>query len=547
MDTLRKLFSDSPAHADSTILLLGSPGPGKSAFIKLACNGVVNEQGDQHQVTPASAGEIKTFKIQLSDGTFATVIDAPCITAHSSVDAREQFMAGIVSHLQRYSHVHCIVLFQSDDTSHLESSLDYAVAELAAILPIAASENVFAIKPVGAAAGERSAPLCRLRDGVPKPRMLILPGGEAEARAALTRELQAVSPIDTCHIVTTARQRQAIEKLVVEAETSLAFQAEAQARHDSIELTLNDIAGAWVSAESCSYHMVCDESHCSQAVPASTVWLIRCIKIGGMVWVSRTSLLVCFVTAVTSVGVFVLTRATVLAIIFALLSFVAFSCGTGSCTDSHACDQCKLSWQDHYLSARRWEFRFNRVGARASDEEAPDNLDEATEDKLHLELSISQEDIAASRCKYEEATRKFQGARLRLGKAMDEYRQMALVGSYEAMMRQQLHEVAEISLHQAELKQTATLLHHQEHLQRRLRMAEMSADWLCPICMVSERGVAFGCGHSTCSSCHTNIQICPQCRQPVALRLEFSGDKSKSPIPSEHCDPPCVLIGMGSV
>lgn len=42
----------------------------------------------------------------------------------------------------------------------------------------------------------------------------------------------------------------------------------------------------------------------------------------------------------------------------------------------------------------------------------------------------------------------------------------------------------------------------------------------CPICMVSRRGIVFGCGHFLCKECGEKINPCPMCREPITIRIQ---------------------------
>lgn len=45
--------------------------------------------------------------------------------------------------------------------------------------------------------------------------------------------------------------------------------------------------------------------------------------------------------------------------------------------------------------------------------------------------------------------------------------------------------------------------------------------FVCPICLVNPKDMAFGCGHQTCVDCSQNLQLCPICRTPIQTRIKL--------------------------
>lgn len=45
--------------------------------------------------------------------------------------------------------------------------------------------------------------------------------------------------------------------------------------------------------------------------------------------------------------------------------------------------------------------------------------------------------------------------------------------------------------------------------------------FVCPICLVNPKDMAFGCGHQTCVNCSQNLQLCPICRTPIQTRIKL--------------------------
>ncbi|XP_068753853.1 E3 ubiquitin-protein ligase MIB2-like [Montipora capricornis] len=42
---------------------------------------------------------------------------------------------------------------------------------------------------------------------------------------------------------------------------------------------------------------------------------------------------------------------------------------------------------------------------------------------------------------------------------------------------------------------------------------------MCAICLEKRRNVAFMCGHGTCATCSTSLEICPMCRKPIDKKI----------------------------
>ncbi|KAJ4772345.1 Copine-like protein [Rhynchospora pubera] len=45
--------------------------------------------------------------------------------------------------------------------------------------------------------------------------------------------------------------------------------------------------------------------------------------------------------------------------------------------------------------------------------------------------------------------------------------------------------------------------------------------FVCPICLVNPKDMAFGCGHQTCVDCSQSLQMCPICRSPIQTRIKL--------------------------
>ncbi|KAJ3687494.1 hypothetical protein LUZ61_016658 [Rhynchospora tenuis] len=45
--------------------------------------------------------------------------------------------------------------------------------------------------------------------------------------------------------------------------------------------------------------------------------------------------------------------------------------------------------------------------------------------------------------------------------------------------------------------------------------------FVCPVCLVKLKDMAFGCGHQTCVECSRNLQRCPICRDPIQTRIKL--------------------------
>lgn len=46
----------------------------------------------------------------------------------------------------------------------------------------------------------------------------------------------------------------------------------------------------------------------------------------------------------------------------------------------------------------------------------------------------------------------------------------------------------------------------------------------CPVCYGNKRDVAFGCGHTVCYECSTDLHWCPLCSSEITNRIRFSSD-----------------------
>ncbi|XP_072970848.1 E3 ubiquitin-protein ligase RGLG2-like [Typha angustifolia] len=51
--------------------------------------------------------------------------------------------------------------------------------------------------------------------------------------------------------------------------------------------------------------------------------------------------------------------------------------------------------------------------------------------------------------------------------------------------------------------------------------SDSSDNQVCPICLVSPKDMAFGCGHQTCGDCGQNLQSCPICRSEIQMRIKL--------------------------
>ena len=48
---------------------------------------------------------------------------------------------------------------------------------------------------------------------------------------------------------------------------------------------------------------------------------------------------------------------------------------------------------------------------------------------------------------------------------------------------------------------------------------EMEARLRCVVCMERPKEMTFQCGHRTCVTCAAKIEVCPQCRANITLRI----------------------------
>ena len=51
------------------------------------------------------------------------------------------------------------------------------------------------------------------------------------------------------------------------------------------------------------------------------------------------------------------------------------------------------------------------------------------------------------------------------------------------------------------------------------QLADIKEEAVCPVCLDSEKNMAFQCGHRTCQTCGDRMSECPICRKTVKTRI----------------------------
>jgi predicted GTPase len=155
---IEDVFANAPRFLQQkfVILLLGSTGQGKTAFLDLLANlsqiydGVrgIEECKDFHQEsaennkksqTESQTSEAITYEFKIGHGTFR-IIDTPGFGDTRGIEVDEENVEKIKKTILAEGGVNCICVIQSGRAARLEAQLKYSFTQLTNILPKAISK-----------------------------------------------------------------------------------------------------------------------------------------------------------------------------------------------------------------------------------------------------------------------------------------------------------------------------------------------------------------------------------------------------------------------